>query len=26
VNIMKHNMTEDMLYWWVRTINDFSCK
>jgi len=25
VNIMKHNLSEDMFHWWVRTINDFSC-
>lgn len=26
VNLMKHALTEDMFYWWVRTIHDFSCK
>jgi len=25
VNIMKHTLSADMLYWWIRTINDFSC-
>ena len=25
VNIMKHNLSEDMFYWWVKTIHDFSC-
>tara|TARA_X000001036_G_C20651320_1_gene795110 strand:- start:637 stop:1101 length:465 start_codon:yes stop_codon:yes gene_type:complete len=25
VNIMKHNLTEDLFYWWTKTINDFSC-
>ena len=25
VNIMKHNLSEDMFYWWVKTIADFSC-
>lgn len=25
-NLMKHNLSEDMFYWWVRTIYDFSCK
>ena len=26
VNIMRHALSGDMFYWWVRTINDFSCK
>ena len=25
INIMKHALSEDMFYWWVKTINDFSC-
>ena len=25
INIMKHTLPEDMLYWWVKTIHDFSC-
>lgn len=25
INIMKHTLPEDMFYWWVKTINDFSC-
>jgi len=25
VNLMKHTLTEDMFYWWVKTIKDFSC-
>lgn len=25
VNIMKHTLTEDMFYWWIKTIHDFSC-
>ena len=25
VNILKHALSEDMFYWWVKTINDFSC-
>jgi hypothetical protein len=25
INIMKHSLTEDMFYWWVKTINNFSC-
>jgi hypothetical protein len=25
VNIMKHTLSEDMFYWWVKTIHDFSC-
>ena len=25
INIMKHTLSEDMFYWWVKTINDFSC-
>ena len=25
INIMKDTLSEDMFYWWVKTINDFSC-
>ena len=25
VNLLKHNLPEDMFYWWVKTIHDFSC-
>jgi hypothetical protein len=25
INIMKHTLSEDMFYWWIKTINDFSC-
>jgi hypothetical protein len=25
INIMKHTLSEDLFYWWVKTINDFSC-
>jgi len=25
VNLMKHTLSEDMFYWWVKTINDFTC-
>ena len=25
INLMKHTLSEDMFYWWVKTINDFSC-
>ena len=25
INIMKHTLSEDMFYWWVKTINNFSC-
>ena len=25
INIMKHTLPEDMFYWWVKTIHDFSC-
>lgn len=25
VNIMRHTLSADMFYWWIRTINDFSC-
>ena len=25
VNIMRHTLSVDMLYWWVKTINDHSC-
>lgn len=25
INLMKHTLPEDMFYWWVKTINDFSC-
>jgi hypothetical protein len=25
INIMKHTLSEDMFYWWVKTIHDFSC-
>lgn len=24
-NLLKHTLTEDMFYWWVKTIHDFSC-
>jgi phage FluMu protein Com len=24
-NIMRHSLSGDMFYWWIRTINDFSC-
>lgn len=24
-NIMRHDLSEGMFYWWVKTINDFSC-
>lgn len=26
VNILRHSLTEDMFYFWIRTIHDFSCK
>lgn len=26
VNIMRHSLSGDMFFWWIRTINDFSCK
>lgn len=25
VNIMKHTLSGDMFYWWIKTIHDFSC-
>ena len=25
INLMKHTLPEDMFYWWIKTINDFSC-
>ena len=25
INIMKHSLSEDMLFWWIKTIHDFSC-
>lgn len=25
VNILRHALSEDMFYWWVKTIHDFSC-
>ena len=25
VNIMRHSLSGDMFFWWIRTINDFSC-
>jgi len=25
INLMKHTLSEDMFYWWIKTINDFSC-
>lgn len=25
VNILKHTLPEDMLFWWIKTIHDFSC-
>lgn len=25
INLMKHTLPEDMFYWWVKTIHDFSC-
>lgn len=25
VNVLKHNLSEDMFYWWIKTIHDFSC-
>lgn len=25
VNYIKHTLEEDMFYWWVKTIHDFSC-
>ena len=25
VNILKHTLSEDMFYWWIKTIHDFSC-
>ena len=25
INIMKNTLSEDLFYWWVKTINDFSC-
>lgn len=25
INLMKNTLPEDMFYWWVKTINDFSC-
>tara|TARA_R100001463_G_scaffold9480_1_gene28579 strand:- start:941 stop:1438 length:498 start_codon:yes stop_codon:yes gene_type:complete len=26
VNIMRHNLSTDMMWWWVKTIHDFSCE
>lgn len=26
LNMMRGGLTNDMFYWWVRTINDFTCK
>jgi len=25
INIMKHALSEDLFYWWIKTIHDFSC-
>tara|TARA_R100001377_G_scaffold69191_1_gene44481 strand:+ start:1093 stop:1560 length:468 start_codon:yes stop_codon:yes gene_type:complete len=25
INLMKHTLPEDMFYWWIKTIHDFSC-
>ena len=25
MNLMKHTLSADMFYWWVKTIHDFSC-
>ena len=25
INLMKHTLSEDMFYWWVKTISDSSC-
>jgi len=25
INLMKHALSEDMFYWWIKTIHDFSC-
>jgi len=25
VNLLKHTLSTDMLYWWVKTIHDYSC-
>lgn len=25
INLMKHTLSEDLFYWWIKTINDFSC-
>ena len=25
VNMLKHTLTEDMFYWWIKNIHDFSC-
>jgi len=25
INIMKHTLSEDMFYWWVKNIHSFSC-
>ena len=25
VNMLKHTLSEDMFYWWVKNIHDFSC-
>ena len=25
VNILKHTLSMDMLYWWIKTIHDYSC-
>ena len=24
INLMKHTLSEDLFYWWIKTINDFS--
>ena len=26
LNMMRGTMTNDMFYWWIRTINDFTCR
>ena len=25
VNLLKHTLSEDMFYWWIKNIHDFSC-
>ena len=25
INLIKHSLTEDMFYWWIKTIHNFSC-